>query len=131
MKIRAIISALLFGTLSVAVSHVSLAQNAVGGAPKTKPNIVGGVAKPAPALGGAAKSTAGFTKPATVGGVTKQGSAIGTSTTGLTGNATSLGGSTAKPNPPVTPPNKGGTVVTTTSNLKCGGGACVARGTKP
>jgi hypothetical protein len=31
----------------------------------------------------------------------------------------------------VVPPSKGGTVVTTSSTLKCAAGACVARGTKP
>ena len=73
------------------------------------------------------------TKPITVGGVTKQSSVVGMPTAGATGSAPpNSSGGTAKQNPPVTPPNKGKPVVVTTStNLKCASGACVAKGTKP
>jgi len=129
MTIRAMVTALLFGALSTAVSYPGLAQNAVGGAIKTKQNTVGGVAKPAPVIGGAATSASVGTKPATVGAVPKPGTV--TSAPGSIGNAANAAGRAAKQNPPVTPPGKGGTVVTTSSNLKCAAGACVAKGTKP
>ncbi len=112
------------------------AQNALGGPTKPKQNSIGGAAKPAPVIGGATHNPV-VTKPVTIGNVTKPGS-IGTptpgaggTTPGLTANAMLPGTSTARQNPPVTPPNKGKTVVSTTSNLKCGGGACVTRGAKP
>jgi hypothetical protein len=142
MKIRAIVTASLFSVLLVAFSSPGLTQTAVGGATKMKPNTVGGMAKPAPALGGAAAPASVGTKPATVGNSTKPGPAIATPTAGSTGNAAAAGAngnaatqgaaaSAARQNLAATPPNKGKTVVGTTSNLKCGGGACVVRGAKP
>jgi hypothetical protein len=134
MKNLAMVAAILLGMLPGAVAigftHSSSAQTAVGGATKTKPSVIGGAAKPGPVIGGATTPppTAGVTKPST-GGVTKQSSIGGTPTPGSTGSATTPGstGGTAKQNPPITPPNKRGTVVT----AKCAAGACVAKGTKP
>jgi len=66
--------------------------------------------------------------------VTKQSSVVGTPTPGSTGSTTTSNstGGTAKQNPHIMPPNKGKPVVVTTStNLKCAAGACVAKGTKP
>ena len=116
MKNNTMATVFLLGAFAVGVSHPCAAQSAVGGAAKTKQSVVGGTAKPGPVIGGS-------TAPASVVG--------GTPTPGSTGSATSSTGKTAKQNPPVTPPNKGGTVVTTSSNLKCGAGACVTKGTKP
>jgi hypothetical protein len=125
--------AALLGAFAIGFSYSASAQNALGGAAKTKQNTVGGMAKPAPVLGGATTPgpVTGAIKPNTVGGVTKQTSVGGTPTPGSTGSATpSSTVSAAKQNPPVPPPNKGGTVVTS-SNLKCAAGACVAKGKKP
>jgi hypothetical protein len=130
--VRMVLAALL-GAFAIGVSYPSSAQTALGGATKTKQNTIGGAAKAGPVLGGATRQVAvpGTTKPASVGGLTKQ-TSVGTPTPGSTGSATTAGStvSAARQIPPVTPPNKGGTV-TTTSNLKCGAGACVARGKKP
>jgi hypothetical protein len=130
MTTRAMVMAFLLGALFTAVSHPGLAQNALGGAVKTKQSTVGGIAKPAPVVGGAATPAAVGTKPASIGGVAKPGSVA--PTPGSPGIATNAAGSsTAKQTPPVSPPNKGGAVVTTSSSLKCAAGACVAKGTKP
>jgi len=126
MKITTMAMILLFATLAVSASQPGLAQNAVGGATKTKQNTVGGVAKPGPVLGGASTPALVSTKPGVV-GMTKPNPV--TSMPAATSNAASLTGSTAKPNPPATPPNKGGAVATF-SNLKCATGACVAKGGK-
>jgi hypothetical protein len=142
MKIRAIVTASLFSAFSIAFSSPGLTQTAVGGATKTKQNTVGGIAKPAPALGGAVAPASVGTKPATAGNAIKPGPVVGTPTAGSTGNATATGASgnaaaqgaaasAARQNLAATAPNKGKTVVGTTSNLKCGGGACVVRGAKP
>jgi hypothetical protein len=133
MKIRAIVTASLFSALSIAVSSPGLTQTAVGGATKTKQNTVGGMAKPAPALGGAVAPASVGTKPASVGNATRPGPAVGATTAGSAGNAATQGAaaSAARQNLTATAPNKGKTVVGTTSNLKCGGGACVVRGAKP
>lgn len=132
MKNRAMATVFLLGALAAGFALPCSAQNALGGATKTKQSTVGGAAKPGPVLGGATTHAPMITKPGPVGGVTKQGSVGGTPTPGSTGSATrsSTAGGTATQNPPVTPPNKGGTVVTT-SNLKCGAGACVTKGAKP
>ena len=120
------------GTLSLTVACPSLAQNALGGPAKTKQGTIGGASKPAPAIGGTAASVSAVTKPASVGGMTKPVSAGGAVSGSSIGNATAaLTAGTAKQSPPVVAPSKGTSVVTTSSNLKCGGGACVARGTKP
>jgi hypothetical protein len=131
--VKRMVLAALLGAFAAGVSYPASAQNALGGATKPKQNAIGGAAKAGPVLGGATRQAAvpPTTKPALVGGPTKQ-TSVGTPTPGSTGSATTPRStvSAAKQNPPVTPPNKGGTVVTS-SNLKCGAGACVARGKKP
>jgi hypothetical protein len=117
------------GVFATAVSHPSLAQNALGGPAKPKQSAIGGAPKPAPAIGGTASSASTITKPPAMGGVTKPTSAGLAATGNSIGNPTTprpTVGGTVKQSLPITQPNKGGTVVT--SNLKCGGGACVARG---
>jgi hypothetical protein len=142
MKIRVTVSALVLIALSIAVSKPAMAQNAIGGAVKTKPNTIGGLAKPAPVLGGASSPASVGAKPAAVGNVIKPnvvgvaptpGSTGSAVTNGATGNAATSGtaAAMARPNPSSTAQNKAKTVGSTISNLKCGGGACVARGTKP
>lgn len=127
---RMMVLLISIGTVALTVARPSLAQNALGGPAKTKQSAIGGASKPAPVIGGTAASASTVVKPAALGGVTKpavgavSGGSIGSGTAGLTAGA-------AKQNPSVVAPNKGATIVTTSSNLKCGGGACVARGTRP
>ena len=115
---------LLVGACAIGLSYPSAAQNAVGGATKTKQSTLGGAAKPGPVIGGA-------TTQSSVGGTPKQNPIVGTAKQSSIGSAItpSTTGGAARQNPPVVPPNKGGPVVT--SNLKCAAGACVAKGTKP
>ena len=130
--IRMMVLGISIGALAVTIAPPSLAQNALGGPAKTKQNTIGGASKPAPVIGGAATPASTVTKPATLGGVTKPTSAGGAATGSSIGNGTAgLTAGAAKQSPPVIAPNKGATVVTTSSNLKCGGGACITRGTKP
>jgi hypothetical protein len=132
-KVTVILLGMLLGAFAIDVSHPTSAQNAVGGAAKTKQSTLGGAAKRGPVIGGATtqSSVVGAPKQNSIGAATKQGSIGGTATPGSTGSAATPGSTAGamKPNPPVAPPNKGGTVVT--SNLKCAAGACVAKGTKP
>jgi hypothetical protein len=106
--------------LPCAVAPSVYAQTSLGGA-KTPQNKIGGVAKPAPVLGGAPQVPPSPPKPAPVIGMTKPVSAGNAMTPGQT-----LG---ARQNPPVAQPNRNGTVIT--SNLKCASGACTPRGSKP
>jgi hypothetical protein len=120
------------GALGISIAGVApaQAQSTLGGA-KTQQNKIGGVAKPAPVIGGAAIHTPPPTppKPGPVVNIAKPGSP-GTPTPGTTGNTAAMGQTPGpRPNPPVTPPNKGGAVVT--SNLKCASGACASKGPKP
>jgi hypothetical protein len=125
-----VVLGMFVGAFAIGFSASSSAQNAVGGATKSKQGTVGGAAKPGPVLGGAAT-------PGPVGGAPKQNpivtkqTSVGTATPGSTGSAVTPNstGGMAKQNPPVVLPNKGGTVVN--SNLKCAAGSCVAKGTKP
>jgi hypothetical protein len=133
MNSKATIGPVLVCVLGITTAGFSsaCAQNALGGA-KTQQNKLGGVAKPAPAIGGAIKpvSPPSPPKPAPVVGMAKPNS-LGTPAPVSTGGTTigQISGA-ARPNQPVTPPNKGGTVVTS-SNLKCASGACTSRGPKP
>ena len=118
---------MLTGALGIFIAGVVpvQAQSTLGGA-KTQQNKIGGVAKPAPVIGGAAIHTPPPTPPKPVVNIAKPGS------TGVTptANTAALGQAPGpRPNPPITPPNKGGPVVT--SNLKCASGACVSKGPKP
>jgi hypothetical protein len=115
---------ILAAALGIFIANVSSAdaQSTLGGA-KTQQNKIGGVAKPAPVIGGAtihAPSPPTPPKPAPIVGMGKPGSTANTAALGQTPGP--------RPTPPVTPP-KGGPVVT--SNLKCASGACTARGPKP
>jgi hypothetical protein len=128
MNNKAILRLMLAGAFGVAAAGISTAdaQSTLGGA-KPQQNKIGGVAKPAPVIGGA-NVHAPPPPPKPVASTTKPG------TTGMTANTTVQGQTQAqtsgtRPNPPATPPGKGGTVVT--SNLKCSGGACTSKGTKP
>jgi hypothetical protein len=142
MKFKLTVSAVLFGALSIFVAQPARAQNAIGGAVKTKPNTVGGLAKPAPVLGGASTPTSPGVKPAAIGTVAKPNVAGTTPIPGSTGStatssATASPGASgapaamARPNQLPAAQNKGKTAGPVVSNLKCGGGACVARGAKP
>ena len=116
---------MLTGALGIFIASVTSAdaQSTLGGA-KTQQNKIGGVAKPAPVIGGAAIHTPPPTPPKPVVNIAKPASP------GVTANTAALGQAPGpRPNPPVTPPNKGGAVVT--SNLKCASGACVSKGPKP
>jgi hypothetical protein len=118
---------MLTGALGIFIASVlpADAQSTLGGA-KTQQNKIGGVAKPAPVIGGAAIHTPPPIPPKPVVNIAKPGSP------GLTptANTAALGQAPGpRPNPPITPPNKGGPVVT--SNLKCASGACVSKGPKP
>lgn len=119
---------MLTGVLGISIASVApvQAQSTLGGA-KTQQNKIGGVAKPAPVIGGAAihtpppptppKPVVNFAKPASP-GVTP------------TANTAALGQVPGPhPNPPINPPKKSGPVVT--SNLKCASGACISKGPKP
>ena len=136
MNSKAMIGTTLACALAIAavgISSVS-AQTALGGA-KTQQNKLGGVTKPAPVIGGATikpVSPPSPPKPAPVVGLAKP-NTLGTPAPASTGIGATPGqtAGAARPNPPVTPPNKGGTVVTTSTNLKCGSGACTSRGPKP
>ena len=119
-----------FGIFIAGIAAVQ-AQSTLGGA-KTQQNRLGGVAKPAPVIGGAAIHTPAPIippKPRPVVNIARPG-ATGMVTPNTTANAATLGQAAGPhPNPPVTPPNKGGAVVT--SNLKCASGACTSKGPKP
>ena len=113
------------GALGIFVANVAPAdaQSTLGGA-KTQQNKLGGVAKPAPVIGGAAIHTPPPTPPKPDVNIAKPASP------GVTPTANTLGQAPGpRPNPPVTAPNKGGPVVT--SNLKCASGACTSKGPKP
>ncbi|SHN81958.1 hypothetical protein [Bradyrhizobium erythrophlei] len=123
---------MLAGALGIAVASTSpaLAQSTLGGA-KTQQNKIGGVAKPAPSVGGAVIHTPSPPTPPKPGAVanTVKPTSPGVTSPGLSSNAALNQPPGPRPNPPVIPPNKGGTVVT--SNLKCANGACASKGPKP
>ena len=131
MNIR-MIRLTLAAALGIAVTTASpaFAQTTLGGA-KTQQNKIGGVAKPAPSIGGAVIHTPAPPTPPKPGAVTNTVKPIspGVTTPGLTSNAALNQPPGPRPNPPITPPNKGGPVVT--SNLKCASGACASKGPKP
>jgi hypothetical protein len=112
--------------ITLAIASPAWSQTTLGGA-KTQQNKIGGVAKPAPVVGGTAVHTPSPPpppKPAVVNAVKP----VGT----VTPSTTSAGLSQPpgpRPNPPVTPPKPGGAVVT--SNLKCANGVCTSKGPKP
>jgi hypothetical protein len=111
------------GTFGLFIASVAPAdaQSTLGGA-KTQQNKIGGVAKPAPVIGGAAIHTPPPNPPKPVVNIAKPASPGVTPTA----NTAALG---QAPGPRPNPPNKGGPVVT--SNLKCASGACASKGSKP
>ncbi len=129
MTIRAMAAALLAGVLALAVSDVGFAQSTLGGA-KAQQNKIGGIAKPPPVVGGATVHTSSPPNPPKPGPVVNLANKPGALTPGATGLSGPTAGNTA-PHPPFTPPGKGSTVVSTSSNLKCAGGACTSKGPKP
>jgi len=127
MNAPTMIKLMLTAALGVALASSACAQTTLGGA-KQQQNKIGGVAKPAPVVGGTAIHTPPSPPPKPVVNTLKP-ATPGVTTPGLTSNAALNQPPGPKPNPPVTPPNKGGTVVT--SNLKCANGACTSKGPKP
>lgn len=137
MNNKAMIGLMLAGTLGIAGADMSsaIAQSTLGGA-KTPQNKIGGVAKPAPVIGGATvhsysppappKPVIGMAKPGSPGPVTP-------GISGATGNAMASGQISGPPKqtPPVTAPNKGKPVVTAASTPKCASGTCPPKVPKP
>ena len=119
------IGLLLAGSIAFAGASPALAQTTLGGA-KTQQNKIGGVAKPAPVVGGAVihtpppppppKPMVSTFKPASPGVV-----APSTTTSAAPGQPPG-----PRPNPPVVAPKP-----VVTSNLKCANGVCILRGVKP
>jgi len=129
MNNTTMIRLMLAGSLGIALASASpaLAQSTLGGA-KTQQNKIGGVAKPAPVVGGAVIHTPTPPKPGPVVGSTKPVSA-GVTTPGLSSNAALSQPPGPRPNPAATLPKQSSAVVT--SNLKCANGACTSKGPKP
>jgi hypothetical protein len=129
MNAQTTIRLTLAAAVGITLATVSPAssQTTLGGA-KNQQNKIGGVAKPAPVVGGAVAHTPSSPpppKPAVVNTVKPIGT-LAPSTTASAGLSQTPG---PRPNPPVTPPKPGSAVVT--SNLKCANGACTTRGPKP
>ena len=123
---NATLKGMAIGVLGIFVASVAPAgaQSTLGGA-KTQQNKIGGVAKPAPVIGGATIHTPPPTPPKPVVNVAKPASPGVTPTA----NTAALGQAPGpRPNPPVTPPNKSGPVVT--SNVRCSSDTC-AKNPKP
>jgi hypothetical protein len=119
---------MLAAALGLSLASPAFAQSTLGGA-KTQQNKIGGVAKPAPVVGGAVIHTPPPPNPPKPVVGTIKPTSPGATTPNLTSNAALNPPPGPRPNPPVTPPNKGGTVVT--SNLKCANGVCTSKGPKP
>lgn len=124
MNNTTMIRLMLAGVLGIAAASIppAHAQSTLGGA-KQQQNKIGGVAKPAPVVGGATVHTATPPAPKSPGLAGKPGP-TGTPTT--TANAL---GQAQQPTPPVTTSRKSGAVVT--NNMKCAGGACTSVVPKP
>jgi hypothetical protein len=116
----------LAAAFGIAIASPAFAQSTLGGA-KPQQNKIGGVAKPAPVVGGAVTHTPSPPTPPKPGPVVNTVKPVspGATTPGMTSNAAI----TQRPNPPVTAPKPTGAVVT--SNLKCANGACTSKGPKP
>jgi hypothetical protein len=114
---------MFLGALGIFIAGVApaQAQSTLGGA-KTPQNKIGGVAKPAPVIGGATIRTPPPTPPKPVVNVAKPASpgVTPTASTAALGQAPG-----PRPNPPVTPPNKSGPVVT--SNVRCSSDTCAKK----
>ena len=134
MKIRTFAIPFLIGALALAVSDTGFAQSTLGGARQPQ-NKIGGVAKPAPVVGGATVHAYAPPPPKPPGPVINLANKPGAPTPGSIGAARPLGQTAGNtpPHPVFTPPNKAktNTVVNSPSNLKCSGGACTSRGVRP
>jgi hypothetical protein len=132
MNTKTMIGWTLACVIGVAIAGLSSAdaQSMIGGA-KTQQNKIGGAAKPAPVVGGSIKpiTPPSPPKPGPVIGMAKPNSPAGTPP--AIGNGMTPGQTSAKPNPPVIPPNKGKTVVTASSSPKCTPGTCAPKAPKP
>jgi len=126
-----LISAVAFG-VAIAATPQAHAQSTLGGA-KPQQNKIGGGAKPAPVVGGATVHayTPPPPKPGPVVNIAKPGTPPATPGSMGTSRLSGQAAGASAPHPPVTPPGKGNTVVSSSSNLKCSGGACSQRGPKP
>ena len=117
---------MLAGAISVALVTIApvQAQSTLGGA-KPQQNKIGGVAKPAPVIGGTNTHNTPPTppKPGVVANVVKP----ATSTPPSTGATTPSGPTTTNTRPNPSTQSKG----TGVANLKCAAGACTSKGTKP
>lgn len=135
MNKKTTIRLMLTAALGLAMVNVSSAdaQTTLGGA-RPQQNKIGGVAKPAPVVGGATVH-AYSPPPPKPRAVVNLANKPGTPTPGSTGAVRPLGQTAGNPPPhPVfTPPGKGksNTVVGASSNLKCSGGSCTLHGAKP
>ena len=136
MNNNTMIRLLLTAVLGIAAANISQAQaqSTLGGARQPQ-NKIGGVAKPAPVVGGATVHAYSPPPPKPPGPVVNLANKPGTPTPGSTGAIRPLGQTAGNPprHPLFTPPSKGksNTVVSSTSNLKCSGGACTSHGAKP
>jgi hypothetical protein len=116
--------------IAVTTAPPALAQSTLGGA-KPQQNKIGGVAKPAPVVGGAVIHTPTPPTPPKPGAVANTVKPVspGVITPSTTTSAALSQPPGPRPNPPVTSPKPGGAVVT--SNMKCANGACTSKGPKP
>jgi hypothetical protein len=130
MKIRASVAPFLVGALALAVSDTGFAQSTLGGA-RQQQNKIGGIAKPAPVVGGAAVHTSLPPNPPRPGPVINLVNKPATMTPGSTGAATLAGqaAGTTAPRAPLVAQGKSSTVAS--PGLKCASGACVSKGAKP
>ncbi|WP_298254747.1 hypothetical protein [Bradyrhizobium sp.] len=126
---------MLTAALGLAIANVPSvdAQTTLGGA-RPQQNKIGGVAKPAPLVGGATVHAYSPAPPKPAGAVVNLANKPGTTPPGSIGTVRPLGQTAGNPppHPAFTPPNRGksNTVVGASSNLKCSGGACTSRGAK-
>jgi hypothetical protein len=127
-KTTTLIRLTLTAALGIAVADVSQvqAQSTLGGA-RPQQSKIGGVAKPAPVVGGA--TVHAYSPPKPPGPIINFANKPGTPKTGTTTPSALAATNSRPPNAPViTPiPNKNGKV----ANLKCVSGACMSRGAKP
>ena len=134
-KTKTMIRLMLSATLGIAAIDVSQvqAQSTLGGA-RPQQSKIGGVAKPAPVVGGATVRAYSPPPPKPPGPVVNLASKPGTPTPGSIGVVRPLGQAAGNtpPHPVFTPPNNGktNTVPGSSSSLKCSGGACTLRGAK-
>jgi hypothetical protein len=111
--------------VSLAAAASVQAQSTLGGA-KPQQNKIGGVAKPAPVIGGANTDAPApnSLKSGPVANVAKP----STSTPGSPGTSTPSGPTISNTRPNPQPIQGKGTSV---ANLKCSGGACTSKGPRP